>query len=70
MLFRSQVNRSSGSASLDQASLDAVKHYTFSAAHKGGQPIEAQANVAFEWSISPPLEFTVASGMTPARQLQ
>jgi len=62
-----RVNQSSGSASLDQASLDAVKRYTFSAAHKGGQPIEAQANVTLEWSISPPLEITIASSMTVPR---
>jgi len=67
-LKEAQLNRSSGSESLDQASLDAVKRYAFSAAKKGGQPIEAQANVALEWSISPPLEFTIASGMTSSRQ--
>lgn len=62
------INRSSGSESLDQASLDAVRRYTYSAAQKGGTPIEAQANVALEWTISPPLEFTVASGMTAKRE--
>jgi len=61
------VNRSSGSEALDQASLDAVKRYEFNAAQKGGVPIEAQANVAFEWTISPPLEFTSVSGMTVRR---
>jgi protein TonB len=61
------INRSSGSESLDQASLDAVKRYTFRAAQKGGNAIEAQANVVLEWTISPPLEFTVVSGMTASR---
>ena len=61
------VNRSSGSLSLDQAALDAVTHYLFSAARKDALPVEAQADVAFEWSISPPLEVTIASGMTAAR---
>ncbi|HET7064932.1 MAG TPA: TonB family protein [Rudaea sp.] len=66
-LKEAHVNRSSGSESLDQASLDAVKRYAFDAAQKGGVPIEAQANVAFEWTISPPLEFTSVSGMTVRR---
>jgi protein TonB len=62
-----RISRSSGSESLDQASLDAVKRYAFDAAQKGGVPIEAQANVDFEWTISPPLEFTIVSGMTARR---
>lgn len=66
-LKAAHINRSSGSESLDQASLDAVKRYAFNAAQKGGVPIEAQANVAFEWTISPPLEFTIVSGMTASR---
>ena len=66
-LKEARIGRSSGSESLDQASLDAVKRYAFDAAQKGGVPIEAQANVAFEWTISPPLEFTSVSGMTVRR---
>jgi len=66
-LTEAHINRSSGSESLDQASLDAVKHYAFEAARKGGVPVQAQANVAFEWTIGPALEFTSVSGMTARR---
>jgi TonB family protein len=67
ILKEAHINRSSGSESLDQASLDAVKRYVFDAARKGGVAIEAQANIAFDWTISPPLEFTSVSGMTVRR---
>ena len=59
-----RVQTSSGSVELDQASLDAVRHYTFQAATRDGTSIDAQAIVVVEWSIRPPLELKVASGKT------
>ena len=59
-----RINTSSGSDSLDQAALDAVKRYTHSAAEKGGNSIEADAIVVVEWKIGPAVEVSIASGMT------
>ena len=47
--------------------LEAVQRYTFDAAQKNGKSSEAQANVIFNWTISPPLQVTIASGMTASK---
>jgi protein TonB len=59
-----RVQTSSGSEELDQASLEAVRHYAFGAATKDHVAVEAQAIVVMEWSIRPSLELKIASGMT------
>ena len=45
------VYQSSGVESLDLASLDAVRHYTFRAAKRGDAIVEAQALLTIDWVI-------------------
>jgi len=45
------VYQSSGTPSLDQAAVDAIKRYLFKAAMRDGKPTQAQAIVTIEWSI-------------------
>jgi len=45
------VYQSSGTPSLDQAAVDAIKRYLFKAAMRDDKPTEAQAIVTIEWSI-------------------
>ena len=66
-LTDARLDSSSGDASLDQASLDAVRHYVYAPATQGGTPIEAQAMVVVEWAIRPAAEIRVASGMTRSK---
>jgi TonB family protein len=56
-LLNASLSKSSGSASLDQATLDAVKRYKFHPADKDGAPIEAQAYVTLAWRITPGMHF-------------
>ena len=63
-LKEAHINATSGNEELDQAALDAVHHYTFAAALRDSIAIEAQAIVVVEWSIRPPVDLKVASGMT------
>ena len=57
-LSAAQVNRSSGDASLDAAALDAVSKYTFRAAEKNGTPVEAQALLSIDWTITPAMRIS------------
>jgi len=62
-LKEARINAMSGNDELDQAALDAVHHYTFAAALRDSIAVEAQAIVVVEWSIRPPVELKVASGL-------
>lgn len=47
------VYQSSGTPSLDDAAVEAVRAYEFSAAERNGKPTEAQAIVTIDWKIGP-----------------
>jgi len=64
LLKDARLQTSSGNEELDQASLEAVRHYTFGAATQDGMLVDAQAVVVVEWSIRPALALKVVSGMT------
>jgi len=52
-LVDAQIERSSGNAALDEATLEAVRRYTFRAALQDGSAIQAQGVITIEWHITP-----------------
>ncbi len=54
-LIDARISTSSGNEALDRATLEAIRRYTYKAAEKGGNTIEAQAYVTLAWAITPAL---------------
>lgn len=50
-LIDAHIDQSTGIASLDNATLETIRHYTFKAALKNGNAIEAEAIVSIVWRI-------------------
>jgi TonB family protein len=51
-LLDASIDKSSGSAALDAASLKSIRLYEFKAAEKDGMPVQADAIINVEWRLS------------------
>jgi len=72
LLRDARIDKSSGNADLDAASLQLIQQYRFKAAEKNGIAIEAQAVINLEWRIGPRerFEFARLPSGTPAPSMR
>jgi TonB family protein len=65
-LVDARVSHSSGSESLDRATLEAVRKYQFRAADRDGTPVEAQAYLVVAWQISAAIAYEFNKRLLPS----
>jgi TonB family protein len=66
-LLQAHIAKSSGSATLDAATLDAIQHYIFCAGERDGVPEAMDAYISLDWSITEPIIHHFSAGENSQR---